>query len=187
MRCAFQARNLGIWEMLTRYENNVSPMRSVGPLIAVLSLAVAVSYASPAANAREAYIPFRSLVPNSWTLLPPDSQSYGRRFVSPTGDAWLWFFAVPVSREAAVNATADQFAPPPAEQVTYERRGSDWVVSSGYRGDRIFYRRAMLACKGTKWRHIEFDYPASEKRSFDNFVTRTSFALRAYQDVGCGP
>jgi len=90
--------------MLTRYENNVSPMRSVGPLIAVLSLAVAVSYASPAANAREAYIPFRSLVPNSWTLLPPDSQSYGRRFVSPTGDAWLWFFAVPVSREAAVNA-----------------------------------------------------------------------------------
>jgi hypothetical protein len=89
LRCAFQARSLGIWEMLTQYENNMSPMRSVGPLIAVLSLAVAVSYASPAANAREAYIPFRSLVPNSWTLLPPDSQSYGRRFVSPTGDAWL--------------------------------------------------------------------------------------------------
>ena len=95
--------------------------------------------------------------------------------------------SVPVNRETAVNANADQFAPPPTEQVTYERRGSDWVVSSGYIGDRIFYRRAMLACRGTKWRHIEFDYPASEKRSFDNFVTRTSFALRAYQDVGCGP
>ena len=187
LRCAFQARNLGIWEMLTRYENNVSPMRSVGPLIAVLSLAVAVSYASPPATAREADIPFRSLVPNSWILLPPDPQSYGRRFVSPTGDAWLWFFAVPVNREAAVNANAHQFAPPPTEQVTYERRGSDWIVSSGYRGDRIFYRRAMLACRGTKWRHIEFEYPALEKRYFDDFVTRTSFALRAYQDVGCGP
>ena len=22
----------------------------------------------------------------------------------------------------------------------------------------------MLACRGTKWRHIEFEYPASEKR-----------------------
>ena len=161
----------------------MSHIRSIGRLIAVVSLAVAVS----AANAREADIPFRSLVPNSWTLLRSDPQSYGRRFVSPTGDAWLWFFAVPVSREAAVNANAGQFAPPPTEQVTYERRGSDWVVSSGYRGDRIFYRRAMLACRGTKWRHIEFEYPASEKRSFDNFVTRTSFALRAYQDVGCGP
>src|SRR4029077_15264839 len=85
------------------------------------------------------------------------------------------------------NATADQFAPPPTEQVTYERRGSDWVVSSGYRGDRIFYRRAMVACRGKKWRHIEFEYPASEKRYFDNFVTRTSFALRAYRDVGCAP
>jgi hypothetical protein len=169
--------------MLTQYENNMSPIKSIGPLIVALSLAVAGS----AANAREADIPFRSLVPNSWTLLPPDPQSYGRRFVSPTGDAWLWFFAVPVNHEAAVNANADQFAPPPAEQVTYERRGSDWVVSSGYRGDRIFYRRAMLACRGTKWRHIEFEYPASQKRYFDNFVTRTSFALRAYQDVGCGP
>jgi serine/threonine-protein kinase len=171
--------------MLTQYENNMSSIRSIGPLIAVLSLAVALSYASPPATAREADIPFRSLVPNSWTLLPPDPQSYGRRFVSPTGDAWLWFFAVPVNREAAVNANAHQFAPPPTEQVTYERRGSDWVVSSGYRGDRIFYRRAMLACRGTKWRHIEFEYPAAQKRYFDNFVTRTSFALRAYQDVGC--
>ena len=44
----------------------------------------------------------------------------------------------------------------------------------------------MLACRGTKWRHIEFEYPALEKRYFDDFVTRTSFALRAYQDVGCG-
>ena len=173
--------------MLTQYENNMSLIRSAGTLIAVLSLAVALSYASLAAKAREADMPFQSLVPNSWTLLPPDPQSYGRRFVSPTGDAWLWFFAVPVSREAAVNANADQFAPPPTEQVTYERRGRDWVVSSGYRGDRIFYRRAMLACRGTKWRHIEFEYPAAEKRYFDNFVTQISFALRAYQDVGCGP
>ena len=90
MRCAFQARNLGIWEMLTRYENNVSPMRSVGPLIAVLSLAVAVSYASPAANAREAYIPFRSLVPNSWTLLPPDPQSYGEKNDGGVSLSLLW-------------------------------------------------------------------------------------------------
>jgi hypothetical protein len=98
--------------------------------------------------------------------------------VSPSGDAWLWYFAVPADREAGGS-------PAPAEQITYEARGGDWVVASGYRGDRIFYRRAMLACNNMKWRHIEFEYPAWEKRRFDSFVTRTSFALRAYKDVGC--
>lgn len=33
----------------------------------------------------------------------------------------------------------------------------------------------MLACRGTKWRHIEFEYPAAQKRYFDNSVTRTIF------------
>ena len=160
----------------------MSPIR-LGTVLAIISLAVATS---PPANAREADIPFRSIVPNGWTLLPPEPQSQGRRFVSPTGDAWHWFFAVPAHREAVVNTNPGRLEPPPTERVTYERRGSDWVVSSGYRGDRIFYRRAMLACNGTKWRHIEFEYPVSEKRHFDNFVTRTSFALRAYQDIGCG-
>jgi hypothetical protein len=160
--------------------------RFIGTVLSTVSLMVGTAHLIPAANAREADIPFRSIVPNSWTLLPPERQSYGHRFVSPNGDAWLWFFAVPANREAAVSANTDQVAPA-MERVTYEARGRDWLVSSGYRGgDRIFYRKAILACKGTKWRHIEFEYPASEKRLFDNFVTRTSFALRAYQDIGCG-
>ena len=155
--------------------------RLFGTVFAILSFIVAGTYVASTANAREADVPFRSIVPSSWSLAPPELQSYGRRFVSPSGDAWLWFFAVPANREAT-----DRLAPGPPERVTYEARGGDWLVSSGYRGNRIFYRRAMLACNGTKWRHIEFEYPAWEKRLFDDFVTRTSYALRAYQDVGCG-
>jgi hypothetical protein len=156
------------------------PFRFVGTLATILALVIASAYCS-VADARQSEVPFRSLVPNSWTLLPPAPDSFGRRFVSPSGDAWLWYFAVP----AAVNGNAEGGPPPPAEQVTYEARGGDWIVTSGYRGNRIFYRRAMLACNNTKWRHIEFEYPASEKRLFDNFVTRTSLALRAYKEVGC--
>ena len=126
---------------------------------------------------RELDVPFRATVPNSWTLLPRAPDSLGRRFISPSGDAWLWYFAVPVQAQGG---------PPTARgQATYEARGGDWTVTSGYRGDRIFYRRAMLACHSTKWRQIEFEYPASEKRLFDNFVTRTSYALRAYKELGC--
>jgi hypothetical protein len=160
--------------------------RPFGTVFAILSFIVAATYVASTTNARETDVPFRSIVPSSWNLAPPEPQSYGRRFVSPSGDAWLWFFAVPTNREATVNANTDRLALGPAKRPTYEARGGDWLVSSGYRGNRIFYRRAMLACNGTKWRHIEFEYPASEKRLFDDFVTRTSFALRAYQNVGCG-
>jgi hypothetical protein len=160
----------------------VRPFRSVGTALVILSLSVAAAWV---ADAREPNVPFRAIVPNDWTLLPRAPDSFGRRFISPSGNAWLWYFAVPVNRKAAVNGNAERGSPGPMEQITYEARGGDWFVTSGYRGNRIFYRRAMVACNNTKWRHIEFEYPASEKRLFDNFVTRTSFALRAYKEVGC--
>lgn len=153
----------------------VRPHRPVRAVVAFLVISLATAPGTVAA--READVPFRGIVPNNWTLLPRAPDSLGRRFVSPSRDAWLWYFAVPVRA---------QVSPPAARgQVTYEARGGDWVVTSGYRGNRIFYRRAMLACNNTKWRHIEFEYPASEKHLFDSFVTRTSFALRAYKELGC--
>ena len=56
---------------------------------------------------------------------------------------------------------------------------------SGYNGDRIFYRKAMLACGGRSWHHLAFEYPADQKRPFDQFVTRASYALKEYDQIGC--
>jgi len=152
------------------------PFRRLGTIAAVVSSIVALTCGS-VADARELDVPFQAIVPNSWTLLPRAPDSLGRRFISPSGDAWLWYFAVPVQ---------SQGRPPTARgELTYQARGGDWTVTSGYRGDRIYYRRAMLACHNTKWRQIEFEYPASEKRLFDTFVTRTSYALREYKELGC--
>ena len=128
-------------------------MRLFKRLGTVAGLSFIVAYAGGVADARELDVPFRAIVPNSWTLLPRAPDSLGRRFISPSGDAWLWYFAVPVQ---------SQGHPPTARgQATYEARGGDWTVTSGYWGDRIFYRRAMLACHNTKWRQIEFEYPAA--------------------------
>src|SRR4029079_18238295 len=158
------------------WDHRMRPFRRLGTIAAVVSSIVALTCGS-VADARELDVPFQAIVPNSWTLLPRAPDSLGRRFISPSGDAWLWYFAVPVQAQGR---------PPTARgQATYGARGRDWTVTSGYRGDRIFYRRAMLACNNTKWRQIEFEYPASEKRLFDRFVTRTSYALRAYQNAGC--
>ena len=38
----------------------------------------------------------------------------------------------------------------------YERREPNWIVVSGYKGNRIFYRRATLACENRQWHHIAF-------------------------------
>jgi hypothetical protein len=154
----------------------VHPFKRLGTVATVMSFVGACACGS-VADARELDVPFRGIVPNSWTLLPRAADTLGRRFVSPSGDAWLWYFAVPVHGQGR--------PPIPSGQATYGARGGDWTVTSGYRGDRIFYRRVMLACNNTKWRQIEFEYPASEKRLFDSFVTRTSYALRAYKELGC--
>jgi hypothetical protein len=60
------------------------------------------------------------------------------------------------------------------ERITYQRQGAGWIVVSGYHGDRIFYRKAMLACSNHQWHQLTFEYPAPEKREFDVFVTRAS-------------
>jgi hypothetical protein len=38
----------------------------------------------------------------------------------------------------------------------YERREPNWIVVSGYKGNRIFYRRATRACENRQWHHIAF-------------------------------
>jgi hypothetical protein len=44
-------------------------------------------------------------------------------------------------------------------------QGADWTVTSGYRGDRIFYRRAMLACHNTKWRQLSLNIQRQKNAS----------------------
>jgi hypothetical protein len=62
-------------------------------------------------------------------------------------------------------------------KITYERQGRTWIVVSGFLGNRIFYRKAMLACGGATWHYMEFEYPAAQKRAFDELVTQSSAAL----------
>jgi len=97
---------------------------------------------------------YRSIVPTDWRLLPPDPGSHERRFVSPLGDAWLSLYAEPVDREP-IPAHIERVRNAPGEMITYERREPNWIVVSGYKGNRIFYRRATLACEN-QWHHIAF-------------------------------
>ena len=68
----------------------------------------------------------------------------------------------------------------PGEQITYQKRESDWGAISGFKGSKIFYRKAVLACGGTVWHAIAFEYPAARKREMDfsSFVHPTASIRR---------
>ena len=72
------------------------------------------------------------------------------------------------------------------EKITYTKRGQDWLAVSGFKGDNIFYRKAVIACNGTTWHHIAFEYPASQKREMDAFVNRASQAIDHGEYESCG-
>lgn len=150
----------------------------------VLIFAIVVMLAAPSVEAKTP-IDFRQIVPRDWKLLSPDQAWHERRFVSPTGNAWLSLYAQPTRLES-VSAHMERVRLMPGEEITYERQGRGWLVVSGYKGNRIFYRKAMLACGNRQWHHLAFEYPAEEKLAFDRFVTLVSYALKEYERVGCG-
>lgn len=146
-------------------------------------LVMALLLTGSIAGAKPPSSDYLSIVPRDWTLLPDNPETHERRFVSPSGDAWLALYARPPTRD--IEAHLEGVRNRENERITYERRGRAWIVVSGYKGDRIFYRKAMLACGGRSWHHLAFEYPAEQKRAFDQFVTRASYALEIYNQVGC--
>lgn len=148
-------------------------------LFCIAMLTAASALAEPVAARDD----FRSIIPHDWRTVSPPGGMNAQAFVSPNGDAWIAFKAEPASRSVAAQLAVLRTVR--GGDVTYEREGRTWIVVSGVTGQRIFYRKAMLACGGRAWHYLELEYPAAQKRAFDDLVTRSSKALGAYATSGC--
>jgi hypothetical protein len=129
-------------------------------------------------------VPLAALIPRDWRREPSGPDSQGNRFTSPAGDAWLALSAQPAdqdAREQHLKATA--FID--GEDITYLRREPNWLVVSGLKGERIFYRKVVLACEGREWLHIAFEYPAEAKRALDPLVIAVSHRLDRTAQEDC--
>ena len=122
-------------------------------------------------------------LPPDWILQPTDPNEHRKVLTAPDGSASLT--VLEQRADANMAAYMRSVAERDGERVTYRRGGRGWIVSSGFKGDRIFYRKAMLACGDSVWHQIAFDYPAAEKRAYDRFVTRAEKALAAHRNDGC--
>jgi hypothetical protein len=149
----------------------------------LLLIALLLAVTATAADARRrghGYLRMGGSAAPIEALIPPDWRS-------PEGDAWLALYSSPADAQA-LDAHLKQVTFVDGEDITYLRRDRDWLVVSGFKGakeDRIFYRKVVLACGGSTWRHIAFEYPAEAKRAFDRFVTRVSIAMDRAARVDC--
>jgi len=103
--------------------------------------------------------------------------------VSPDGSSWFAAYSTPANR--APNYMHGVRAQPD-EQITYQKREGDWAAVSGFKGSKIFYRKAVLACAGTVWHQIAFEYPAARKQEMDRFVIRASQSIDHAENDSCG-
>ena len=125
-----------------------------------------------------------NIVPRDWQLQPPDPNWQGRRYLAPDGSAWLALYSTNAANDAAARFKAVAFVD--GEELTYLRGERERLTVSGTKGDRIFYRKVMLACGSTQWRHVALEYPAQDKARFDRMVETISRGFERIADDGCG-
>jgi serine/threonine-protein kinase len=117
-----------------------------------------------------------AMVPADWAQAPRQSPSEPLRYTSPDGTAWLALYATPADKRGKLRLAGE------GEKVTYRRVTPRFAAVSGYKGDRIFYRKSNLACRGTRWHHVALEYPAEDKRKLDGLVTRVAHSMNRFDN-----
>ena len=121
-------------------------------------------------------IPLAAVVPPGWKLQPPESNWEGKRFLSPDGAASLALYKAPAGGPVADHMKSVAFACD-GETLTYLQGERSWIAAAGYKGSRMFYRKAVLACAGRVWHHIAFEYPPEINARLQRFIVLAAEGL----------
>jgi hypothetical protein len=116
--------------------------------------------------------------PADWKMAPPPDNNDGRIFDSPDGAA-----QVIINGSHVLDDPADELAERAkgydGETVTYVKKGSNWVVVSGVKDGRIFYRKSLLSCGNEVWNNVSIEYPAADKDKYDALVAHVAASLKS--------
>lgn len=137
----------------------------------------------------------RGLVPKDWQLQSGTAEADRRRYEPPDGNAGLALYSAPAA-QGGRDQHWKEVAFADGEELTFLERRPDKLIVYGFKdakGDRLFFREALLDCDGRVWRHVSFEYPRANKSDYDPIVARTARAFERQagencaETVGSGP
>jgi hypothetical protein len=110
---------------------------------------------------------------------PEPDNGDGLVFTSPDGATLRVWGSLNVEEhdiaglEAFLREAADK-----EERITYRSAGANWLVLSGLRGARLFYKRYLLSHRGEVINAFDIEYPQARKAEYDPIVARLSRSLK---------
>jgi hypothetical protein len=112
--------------------------------------------------------------------LPPPENGDGLSFKSVDDAArFIVFGQMNAFDQTVEEMMADDLASGAYGQVTYQRKGTDWYVLSGYRGGNVYYRKVVVPAGGDTLHVFEIDYPPARKAAYDRITARMAKSLKA--------
>lgn len=125
-----------------------------------------------------------AVIPPDWRREDSDPSGRERRFVSPDGSAAITFSSLR-GDEQSRDEYLKRMTVTGGEDVWYLRREPDRLVVFGRKGgDRNFYRKVILACRGHDWRETEIEYPAAA-RDYERLIEHVSAMMDVSTEMGC--
>jgi serine/threonine-protein kinase len=118
-------------------------------------------------------------VPAGWRAGTPPENGDGLTFAAPDGQATIAIFGSLNVWDKLDEAFAAHETAETGETITYKHRDKRGTVVSGTKGDRIFYRKSILSCRGQVWNNVAIEYQAAEKQAFDAIVSHIAASLRS--------
>ena len=105
-------------------------------------------------------------------------------YLAPNGEASLTFYASPADQETE-SAHLKSVAFADGEQMLSLAGNRDELLVTGTKGDRMFVRKARLACGGQEWHHVALEFPARARSGYALVVAQAVRALDLVDGDGC--
>jgi hypothetical protein len=64
------------------------------------------------------------------------------------------------------------------DRITYRKRGRNWFVLSGFKGEKIFYEKVIFSCGGRLINGFALSYPARHNRAISPVIERIEDTFR---------
>ncbi|MHB0951237.1 MAG: SH3 domain-containing protein [Allorhizobium sp.] len=122
-------------------------------------------------------------------MLPPPENNDGRTFEAKDGSARFIVFGSHNVFDSTLDELIEEHLAGlgEGEKVTQRRKGENWYLHSGFRGDDFFLRKVLLSDDGAVIHTFEISYAKGLKPKLDPMAARMAQSLRTADEEAESP